>query len=144
MTSGQHFIARPRPSDAARARPCHRPCQKLWNIRRLSEIVRRREAFVMTDRIRWGIIGPGTIAANFAQGLAESDSGVLHAIASRSADRRRDFGDRFGVAEARRYDDYAALCADPEVDAVHVATPHPFHADQALMAIRAAKALSVE
>lgn len=93
---------------------------------------------------RWGIIGPGNIARNFADGLAEAPSGHLVAIASRSAERRAGFGDRYDIDPAKRYDDYAALCADPEVDAVHVATPHPFHAAQALMAIRAGKHVSVE
>ncbi len=96
------------------------------------------------QKIRWGIIGPGSIAANYAQGLAECESGELLAIASRSADRRSAFGGKFGVAPDKRYDSYAALCADPDVDAVHVATPHPFHAEQALMAIRAGKHVSIE
>ncbi|EAR50162.1 hypothetical protein OG2516_15779 [Oceanicola granulosus HTCC2516] len=93
---------------------------------------------------RWGIIGPGTIAHNFADGLSEAPSGVLHAIASRSAERRAAFGARYDVAEARRYGDAEALVADPEVDAVYVATPHPFHAEFALMALRAGKAVLVE
>lgn len=96
------------------------------------------------DQVRWGIIGPGTIAANFATGLAESEAGVLHAIASRSSDRRAQFGGRFGVDPALRFDTYEALCADPTVDAVYVATPHPFHAASSLMAIRAGKHVAVE
>ncbi len=95
-------------------------------------------------KVQWGIIGPGDIAANFAQGLAECESGSLLAIASRTPARRESFGDRFGVAPGKRYDSYEALCADPEVGAVHIATPHPFHAEQALMAIRAGKHVSVE
>ncbi|GGL61148.1 oxidoreductase [Wenxinia marina] len=96
------------------------------------------------DIVRWGIIGPGSIAANFAKGLAESDSGTLAAIASRDAGRRASFGDRFGVPEANRFDSYEALCASDAVDAIHIATPHPFHAGPALMAIRAGKHVSVE
>ena len=94
--------------------------------------------------MKWGIIGPGTIAANFATGLGESDSGTLDAIASTSADRRAIFGDRFGVAAPKRYDTYDALLADPEVQAVYIATPHPFHAQLALNAIRAGKAVLCE
>ncbi len=94
--------------------------------------------------IRWGIIGPGKIAENYARGLAECDSGSLVAIASRSADRLADFGDRFGVPAAKRYGSYEALCADPDVDAIHIATPHPFHAQQAILALRAGKPVSLE
>ncbi|SHI37933.1 aldo/keto reductase [Wenxinia saemankumensis] len=93
---------------------------------------------------RWGIIGPGSIAANFATGLGEAESGTLAAIASRSAERRAAFGERFGVPQEGRLDDYAALAASDAVDAIHIATPHPFHAEQALMAIRAGKPVSVE
>ncbi len=96
------------------------------------------------NKCRWGIIGPGRIAVNYAQGLAESDSGELVAIASRSAERLREFGDRFGIAEGKRHGSYEAICADPEIDAIHVATPHPFHAEQALMAIRAGKHVSCQ
>ncbi|NCT11382.1 MAG: Gfo/Idh/MocA family oxidoreductase [Rhodobacterales bacterium] len=94
--------------------------------------------------VAWGIIGPGTIADNFATGLAQTDSGRLLAIASRDADRRAAFGDKFAVAAAKRHDSYAALVADPDIDAVYVATPHPFHAELALLAIRAGKAVLVE
>ncbi|WP_373356614.1 aldo/keto reductase [Pseudoroseicyclus sp. CXY001] len=94
--------------------------------------------------IRWGIIGPGGIAGNFATGLQGAEGAELAAIASRTAERRASFGDRFGVAEDKRYDSYEAMLADPEVDAVYVATPHPFHVQQGLMVIRAGKHLLCE
>ena len=94
--------------------------------------------------VSWGIIGPGTIAENFATGLAQTDTGRLVAIASRSAARRAAFGDRHAIPAAMRYANYAALIADPAVQAVYIATPHPFHAEQALSAIRAGKAVLVE
>lgn len=94
--------------------------------------------------VKWGIIGPGRIAWNFAKGLSESEHGELFALASRSPERGAAFAEEFGVAADKVYTDYAAICADPEVDAIHIATPHPFHAEQALMAIRAGKHVSVE
>ncbi|ROU00163.1 aldo/keto reductase [Histidinibacterium lentulum] len=97
-----------------------------------------------TTPIRWGIIGPGTIAENFAVGLSQIGTGRLHAIASRSADRRAAFGDRHGVAVGKRFETYAELVADPEVDAVYVATPHPWHAELGLLALRAGKPVLVE
>jgi predicted dehydrogenase/aryl-alcohol dehydrogenase-like predicted oxidoreductase len=94
------------------------------------------------ERLAWGIAGPGSIANNFADGLAQSDSGRLVAIASRDAARRAAFGDKYGVA--RRHADYAALFADPEVQAVYIATPHPWHAELGLAAIRAGKPVLIE
>lgn len=93
---------------------------------------------------RWGIIGPGGIAHNFADGLKESPFGQLVAIASRSAERRAAFGDAYGIAPDKRYPSYEAIVADPDVDAIYIATPHPFHAELAVMAMRAGKAVLVE
>ncbi|WP_417260743.1 aldo/keto reductase [Celeribacter sp.] len=95
-------------------------------------------------QVSWGIIGPGSIAQNFADGLAQAPSGTLTAIASRSAARRAAFGDAHAIADDMRFADYAALCDAPDVDAVHIAVPHPFHAELALMALRAGKHVSVE
>ena len=95
-------------------------------------------------KTRWGIIGPGTIANNFADGIGESASGELIAIASRTDDRRKSFGDKYKIANAKRYASYDAIVKDPDIDAIYVATPHPFHAELALMAIRAGKAVVVE
>ncbi|WP_265502925.1 Gfo/Idh/MocA family protein [Paracoccus beibuensis] len=93
---------------------------------------------------RWGLIGPGNIARNFAEGMAEAPSGVLIAVASRTEASGRVFGERYGLDKAKRYTDYRNLCRDPHVDAIHIATPHAFHAEQALMAIQAGKHVSVE
>jgi predicted dehydrogenase/aryl-alcohol dehydrogenase-like predicted oxidoreductase len=95
-------------------------------------------------RTRWGIIGPGAIAHNFADGLAECRSGVLTAIAGRDGGRRAAFGDAYGIAPGNRYATYAALAADPEIDAVYIATPHPWHAELSIMALRAGKAVLCE
>lgn len=94
--------------------------------------------------VRWGILGPGTIAANFAEGLKAVPDAVLSAIASRDPARRDAFGARFGVDPARRFDSYDALCADDGIDVVYVATPHPFHLEHGLQVLRAGKALVVE
>lgn len=89
--------------------------------------------------IRWGIIGPGAIAHNYADGLAQSRSGRLVAIASRDADRRATFGDRYAIAAGKRHASPLDLLADPEVDAVYISTPHPWHAELSIAALRAGK-----
>jgi len=91
--------------------------------------------------LRWGIIGPGTIAKRFAANLARSDFGSLVAIASRNPGKP-------GLAEdfpgARIHDGYQAILADDEVEAVYIATPHPPHTEWALKAIAAGKHVLVE
>ena len=59
------------------------------------------------------------------------------AVGSRSQASADRFGD--GNDVPRRHPSYEALAADPEVDAVYVATPHPLHAQNALAAIAAGK-----
>jgi predicted dehydrogenase len=92
-------------------------------------------------KLRWGILGPGTIAKTFADGLTHSVHGELVAIASRTPDRP-------GLAEAfpgaRILDGYAALLADPDVDAIYIATPHPSHPEWAIKAAEAGKHVLVE
>ncbi len=89
--------------------------------------------------IRWGIIGPGAIANNFADGLAQATSGKLAAIAGRDATRRNAFGDKYKIAAAKRYASHADLLADAEIDAIYVSTPHPWHAELSIAALRAGK-----
>ena len=89
--------------------------------------------------IRWGIIGPGAIANNYADGLAQCKSGQLTAIASRDAARRKSFGDKYSISEGKRHATYAAILADKDVDAIYVSTPHPWHAELSIAALRAGK-----
>ena len=89
--------------------------------------------------IKWGIIGPGAIANSFAQGLAQAPSARLVAIASRSDDRRASFGEAHGVAPEMRFSDYDAICSSKDVDAIYIATPHPWHRELSLKALEAGK-----
>ena len=97
-----------------------------------------------SKEVGWAIVGPGSIAANFAQGLAESESGRLVAISGRDADRRNAFGERFGVPLPKRHAEFDSLLGDDAVEAVYVATPHPYHAEFAIRAMRAGKHVLVE
>ncbi len=87
-------------------------------------------------KLRWGILGPGRIAQAFAGGVARSRTGRLVAIGTRDAARP-------GLAEAfpgaRIHAGYEALLADPEVDAVYIATPHPGHVHWGIRAAEAGK-----
>ncbi|MGO9503555.1 MAG: Gfo/Idh/MocA family protein [Streptosporangiaceae bacterium] len=96
-----------------------------------------------TDRpIRWGIVATGGIAHAFARDLALLPDAELAAVGSRSKASADAFASEFGAARA--HPSYAALAADPEVDAVYVATPHPGHYEAAMLAIEQGKAVLVE
>lgn len=95
----------------------------------------------MDRRIGWGILGTGGIARLFT---ADIQGVGLHvaAVGSRAQGSAEAFGREFGVPE--RHPSYEALCADPAVDVVYVATPHPFHCENALLALRSGKHVLVE
>lgn len=91
---------------------------------------------MIDSKLRWGIIGPGKIAEAFAGGLAHSQRGTLVAIGVRDP-AGSDYAARF--PNARIVHGYASLLADPEVEAVYIATPHPYHAEWAIKAAAAGK-----
>jgi predicted dehydrogenase len=96
-----------------------------------------------SDRpVRWGFLGAGGIAGKVALDLAATPGNVLAAVAARDLDRAQDFAGRFGAARA--YGDYRALVEDPEVDVVYIATTHPMHREQALLAVGAGKPVLIE
>lgn len=92
--------------------------------------------------IRWGVLGAGGIATNFCDDLQLLPDHEVVAVGARSAGTSDAFASRFGIA--RTHASYADLVADPEVDVVYVATPHPMHHDAAMLAIEAGKAVLVE
>jgi len=94
------------------------------------------------ERFRWGIVGTGLIAGMFAADVALLPDAVVQAVGSRSQESAAAFGDKYSVPT--RHSSYADLVADPEIDAVYVATPHPDHHASALLAIAAGKATLVE
>ncbi len=87
--------------------------------------------------IRWGIIGAGDIARRLSRCFPATPNNVGYAIASRSEERAATFAREFGFPVA--YGSYEALVADPRVDAVYIATPHPQHLPHAQLALRAGK-----
>ncbi len=92
--------------------------------------------------LRWGILGTGSIAEAFATDLKLTDSGIVAAVGSRSQESADRFAERLGIDRA--YPSYEALVADPEIDVVYVATPHPMHRDNAILALEAGKPVLVE
>ena len=90
-----------------------------------------------TNQLAWGIISTGRIARTLAEALAKSGSSKLVAVASRTAEPAQRFAREFGVPRA--YGSYEELLADPDVQVVYVATPHPSHAEWAIRAARAKK-----
>jgi predicted dehydrogenase/diketogulonate reductase-like aldo/keto reductase len=92
--------------------------------------------------LNWGILSTGSIAQTFARALAQSKTGKLVAVGSRTQANAEKFGKEYGVT--RCHASYDALLADPEVQAVYIAPPHPMHAEWAIKAAEAGKHILCE
>jgi predicted dehydrogenase len=96
----------------------------------------------MSDRVRWGILGTGKIAHEFAAALRRLPDASLLAVGSRAAGSARRFAEEFAIPH--RYGSYPELVHDPDVDVVYVATPHSCHAENSILALNAGKAVLCE
>jgi predicted dehydrogenase len=96
----------------------------------------------MTDVVRWGILGTGKISRAFANALKDTPGAVLAAAASRDIANAQGFASEFGAAAA--YGSYQELVDAHDVDLVYIGTPHPMHAENALMALHAGKGVLCE
>ncbi len=97
----------------------------------------------MSDKkFRWGILGPGRIAHEFARGLQVIDDAILYAVASSKIERAKEFADQYGGAKT--YNSYEALVNDPEVNGVYIATPHRFHFENVMLCLNAGKPVLCE
>lgn len=94
------------------------------------------------SKIKWGIIGPGIIANEFAHDFQFVSNAQIHAVASRNDERGKAFAEKYNIPNV--YTSYEALYNDPQIDAVYVATPHNFHLKNSSDAINAGKAVLCE
>lgn len=75
-------------------------------------------------KLKWGILGPGNIARDFAQALNRVN-GEVYAVASRNKERAEQFARENNVKKA--YGSYDEIIKDKDIDVVYIATPHSNH-----------------
>lgn len=95
------------------------------------------------SKVRWGIVGTGRVARNFAADLRHAPEAEIVAVASRDAARAEAFARDVGGA-ARAHGSYEALAADPAVEVAYIATPNSCHRRDALLCIEAGKTVLCE
>lgn len=95
-----------------------------------------------TPELRWGILGTGWIADRFVADLALLEGHRVRGVGSRSLGKAAFFAKTHGIPTA--HGSYEELVADPELDVIYVASPHPSHHDHACMALEAGKHVLVE
>jgi predicted dehydrogenase len=94
------------------------------------------------NSLSWGILSTGRIAGIFAKNLSKSKTGKLVAVGSRTQTSADRFGADYDVPH--RHGSYEALLADPSVQAVYIAPPHPMHAEWCIKAAKAGKHILCE
>ena len=87
--------------------------------------------------VGWGVIGAGGIAnVTIPDGILEADNARFVGITDLFAERAKSAADAFGGSVFETADE---MLADPEIDAVYLATPPSAHAPSAIQAARAGK-----
>ena len=77
------------------------------------------------DKIRFGIVGTGTIAHRFAEAIKNVPEASLVAVASRTKENAEKFGDEFNIPV--RFDSYEKMAESDVIDAAYIAVPHSGH-----------------
>ncbi|MDF9796669.1 1,5-anhydro-D-fructose reductase (1,5-anhydro-D-mannitol-forming) [Catalinimonas alkaloidigena] len=94
-------------------------------------------------QINWGIIGVGDVAElKSGPAFQKAEGSNLLAVMRRNAEKAKDFADRHQVPHW--YDDAEKLIANPEINAIYVATPPSSHEGYAIQALRAGKDVYLE
>jgi len=91
---------------------------------------------------RWAMIGTGAMAVNIVRDFQLTENVELTTVVSRSLEKGAQFAAEWGIP--RVVTDLADLWADPDIDVVYIATPHPAHFAAAKAAIHAGKHVLVE
>lgn len=97
---------------------------------------------VERERVRWGVLATGGIAASFTANLLDMPDAEVVAVASRSDASAKAFAERFGIPRA--YGDWSSLAEDEDVDVAYVATPHSAHRAAAGLCLEAGRAVLCE
>ncbi|WP_447411326.1 Gfo/Idh/MocA family protein [Clostridium perfringens] len=83
-------------------------------------------------KLKWGILGPGNIARDFAQALNRVN-GEVYAVASRNKERAEKFARENNVKKA--YGSYDEIIKDKDIDVVYIATPHSNHYEYSIKSL---------
>lgn len=91
---------------------------------------------------KWGVLGTGGIASSFVEDLTRAQAHEVVAVGSRTLSKAEEFAKNLSIPHS--YGSYEELVNDSNVDAIYVATPHPFHEEHTLLALNAGKPVLCE
>ena len=89
--------------------------------------------------LRWGILSAGKVSFDFALALGTlpQEEHTITAVAARSQERAKEFGEKFGIKKC--YGSYEELAKDSEVDVIYVGSLHLTHKELSLLCLRHGK-----
>jgi predicted dehydrogenase len=93
--------------------------------------------------MRIGIVGLGWVAGAHIETFKHVKGAAVTAVCSRRSLDPAALQAQYGLP-LKAYTDYQQMLADPDIDAIDICTPHPYHADQAIAAANAGKHLIIE
>src|SRR5659263_544129 len=89
-------------------------------------------------KIKIGVVGLG-FGEEFIPIYQKHPNCGSVAVCTRRPDKLAEIGSRYGISEVDRFTDYEEMLKRDDIDAIHVITPIPLHAEQTLMALEAGK-----
>ena len=92
-------------------------------------------------QIKWGIIGPGSIANAFAYSIQDSTNSKLISVFGRNLKKVNSFADKFHISAHNQLENFIS---SEDIDAIYIATPHSEHFFYALEAIKNGKHILCE
>ena len=95
----------------------------------------------MGKKIRWGLLGAGSIVDSWMMGLLQCDDCEVTAVSSRTEASARKVADRWNLPKVETYEQ---MCGDPEIDVVYIPVPHTQHKELAIMAMEHGKSVLCE
>ncbi len=93
-------------------------------------------------KVKYGIIGLGTIANKFADAVKKANDVELYAVAARDQSRADVFAKKYKAKKS--YDSYASVINDPDVDIIYIGVTHNFHYDLVKQCLENHKAVLCE
>ena len=96
----------------------------------------------MSQTIKWGIIGLGSIAHKFAADILLAENAVLYGVASRFESKAKEFAQRYHAD--KYYSDYELLAKDKNIDIIYIATPNTYHFEHTIMCFNHNKSVLCE
>jgi predicted dehydrogenase len=94
------------------------------------------EVITIMKELKWAILGPGRIAAEFADAI-HAAGGTIYAAGSRNLGRAKAFTEQHHIEKA--YGSYDEMLADPDIDVIYLSTPHSSHYAYLLKSLRHGK-----